>query len=280
MGAGLINLTLDGGDGNDTIIGSRGADMLIGGAGDDVITGGAGNDVAFMGDGNDTFIWNPGDGSDTVEGQGGTDTLVFNGSDANETITVVANGTRVLLTRDVGGVTMDINGVENIVIHASGGDDVIVAGNGLASLTSLTIDGGAGNDTITGGDGNDMLIGGDGNDTITGGRGNDVAQLGAGDDTFVWNPGDGSDTVEGQDGFDTLVFNGSNVGEHMDISANGGRVRLFRDVGNVTMDLNSVERIQLNALGGARQHRGQRPDRNRRNAGRHRSGIAARQRYR
>ena len=36
----------------------------------------------------------------------------------------------------------------------------------------------------------------------------------------------------------------------MDISANGGRVRLFRDVGNVTMDLNSVERIQLNALGG------------------------------
>ena len=37
----------------------------------------------------------------------------------------------------------------------------------------------------------------------------------------------------------------------MDISANGGRVRLFRDVGNVTMDLNGVEHIQLNALGGA-----------------------------
>ena len=47
------------------------------------------------------------------------------------------------------------------------------------------------------------------------------------------------------------MFNGSNVGENIDISANGGRVRLFRDVGNVTMDLNSVERIQLNALGGA-----------------------------
>jgi hypothetical protein len=28
-------------------------------------------------------------------------------------------------------------------------------------------------------------------------------------------------------------------------------VRLFRDVGNVTMDLNGVERIQLAALGGA-----------------------------
>ena len=78
-----------------------------------------------------------------------------------------------------------------------------------------------------------------------------MALLGAGNDTFVWNPGDGSDTVEGQDGTDTLVFNGSNVCENIDISANGGRARLSRDVGNIAMDLNSVEHIQLNTLGGA-----------------------------
>ena len=70
-----------------------------------------------------------------------------------------------------------------------------------------------------------MLIGGDGNDIVDGGRGNDVALLGAGDDTFVWNPGDGSDIVEGQGGTDTLLFNGANVAENIDISANGGRVR-------------------------------------------------------
>ncbi len=104
---------------------------------------------------------------------------------------------------------------------------------------------------LNGGDGNDTITGSQGNDTVTGGRGNDVAFLGTGDDTFVWNPGDGSDTVEGQGGFDTLQFNGSNVNENMDISANGSRVRLFRDVGNVTMDLNSVERVNLSALGGA-----------------------------
>ena len=119
------------------------------------------------------------------------------------------------------------------------------------ALIKLTVDGGAGNDTITGGDGNDMLLGGDGNDSITGGRGNDTALLGAGDDTFVWNPGDGSDTVEGQDGADTLVFNGANIAENIDISANGGRVRFTRDVANVTMDLNGVEHIEFNALGGA-----------------------------
>ena len=86
---------------------------------------------------------------------------------------------------------------------------------------------------------------------MIGGRGNDMAFLGAGDDTFVWNPGDGSDTVEGQGGTDTLQFNGSNVNENIDLSANGSRLRLFRDVGNVTMDVNGVEQVNVAALGGA-----------------------------
>ena len=75
--------------------------------------------------------------------------------------------------------------------------------------------------------------------------------MGAGDDTFVWNPGDGSDTVEGQSGYDTMLFNGANVNEKIDISANGSRVRFFRDVANITMDLNGVEGIDFKALGGA-----------------------------
>ena len=96
-----------------------------------------------------------------------------------------------------------------------------------------------------------MLLGGDGNDFVDGNQGNDVALLGAGDDVFQWDPGDGSDTVEGQAGIDTLDFNGANIAENIDISANGGRVRFFRDVANVTMDLNDVEGITFNALGGA-----------------------------
>jgi Ca2+-binding RTX toxin-like protein len=47
-----------------------------------------------------------------------------------------------------------------------------------------------------------------------------------------------------------MVFNGSNLSESIDISANGPRVRFFRDLGNITMDLNDVERIDFNALGG------------------------------
>src|SRR5205085_1057437 len=120
-----------------------------------------------------------------------------------------------------------------------------------ATLIGLTVDGGAGNDTITGGDGNDLLLGGDGNDLIVGGRGNDVALMGAGDDTFVWNPGDGSDIVEGQAGSDTMQFNGANIAEKIDLSANGGRLRFTRDVANITMDTNDVERVNFAALGGA-----------------------------
>src|SRR5204863_4190178 len=108
----------------------------------------------------------------------------------------------------------------------------------------------AGNDTITGGDGNDRLLGGDGNDVITGGRGNDVLIGGDGSDTFVWNPGDGSDVVEGQGGVDTLQFNGANVSEKIDLSANGSRLRLSRDVGNVTLDVNGVEQVNVAARGG------------------------------
>ncbi len=37
----------------------------------------------------------------------------------------------------------------------------------------------------------------------------------------------------------------------MDISANGGRARLFRDVGSITMDLDNVETIDVRAVGGA-----------------------------
>ena len=331
-------------DGNDTIaldetngalpnaalFGGNGNDVLIGGSGNDVVVGGAGSDTALLGAGNDTFFWNPGDGSDVVEGQAGTDRLDFAGANIAETFTISANGERVLFTRDVGTVTMDVNDVERIDVHALGGADTIVindltgtdlplagvavdlegalgtgvgdgqvdqvivngtAGDDAINLLSigggagilitgspapvaifhseatdqLTINGGAGGDvinasglnagqiglTLNGGAGNDVLFGSQGNDVVNGGAGNDAGFLGAGNDVFVWNPGDGSDTVEGQAGFDRLDFNGANIAEIFDISANGERVRFTRDIGTVTMDLNDVEQVDVHALGGA-----------------------------
>jgi hypothetical protein len=56
--------------------------------------------------------------------------------------------------------------------------------------------------------------------------------------------------VEGQAGFDTLDFNGNGANEIFDVSANGERVRFTRNVGNITMDLNDVEKVSIDALGG------------------------------
>ena len=104
---------------------------------------------------------------------------------------------------------------------------------------------------MNGGLGADLFLGSEGDDLVNGGDGNDTALMGAGDDTFVWNPGDDNDTLEGQAGSDTMLFNGANVAENITISPNGGRVRFLRNVANVVMDLNDVEAIDFNALGGA-----------------------------
>jgi Ca2+-binding RTX toxin-like protein len=126
------------------------------------------------------------------------------------------------------------------------GNDILTGGAGASTLS-----GGPGDDQLVGGSGAERLNGGDGNDRIDGNRGNDVAFMGDGDDTFVWDPGDGSDTVEGQDGRDTMLFNGANVAEKVDLSANGPRLRFFRDVANITMDTAGVERVDFKALGAA-----------------------------
>jgi Ca2+-binding RTX toxin-like protein len=117
---------IGGGDGNDTILGLAGVDLMDGGIGDDTITGGPGSEPNQQGsDGNDTFIWNPGDGSDSLVGGTGADTMVFNGAGANETFVVTAQGAGFRFTRDVGSIVMDATQVETLTVNALAGDDTV-----------------------------------------------------------------------------------------------------------------------------------------------------------
>lgn len=257
-GAGTNTLTggsgadfLFGGSSNDTLLGKGGNDFLFGGPGDDILTGGDGDDQAFGGAGQDRFDWNPGDDTDLNEGGGGNDLVLVNGGNGSEDFTTTANGTRVRFDRiNPAPFSLDIGTCEYLMLNANGGDDTFSATGNLAALIQITVDGGPGKDTLLGSNGADLLIGGDDDDFIDGNQGNDSIFMGAGNDTFQWDPGDGSDTVEGQAGTDTLIFNGSNANEIFDISANGARVQLNRNVGNIVMDLDDVENLQLNALGG------------------------------
>ena len=249
----VAHVVVKAGAGNDTLIGSAGASQLFGGDGNDFFIVGTGHDLLSGDAGDDRFVWTAGHGSATVDGGTGVDRVEVNGGTAAETflVGIGAAGHLSVSGNDGTPFAIDMSGVENVVVSAGAGDDTITAGNGLAALTQLTLDGGSGNDTITGGDANDILIGGAGNDVISGGRGNDLAQLSEGNDTFIWNPGDGSDSVDGSSGVDALQFNGSNVGERIDISANADHVRLSRDVGAATMDLVRVENINVSTIGGA-----------------------------
>jgi Ca2+-binding RTX toxin-like protein len=242
---------LQGQGGNDTLLGRGGVDLLFGGSENDTLTGGDADDQAFGQSGTDRMIWNPGDDTDLNEGGAGADTVEVNGGGGAEQFTTTANGTRVRFDRlNPAPFAIDIGTSENLVLNANGGDDSVSATGNLAALIGITVDGGTGNDTLLGSNGVDLLLGGDGNDFADGQQGNDTALLGAGDDSFQWDPGDGSDVVEGQDGSDRMLFNGSNGDEIMDASANGGRVRFTRNLGNIVMDLNDVESLVAKALGG------------------------------
>ena len=393
-------ITVNGAAGNDTLTGSAGTDTLIGGSGNDTVSGAFAADVEKGGAGNDTFVWNPGDRDDVVDGEAGTDGLAFNGSNIGENLDVSANGARVRVFRNIATVNLDVGGVERLAFDARGGTDVVVVndtagtdlqqteadfgyldgvvdqviargddgddavtvsgagvvtglggdigavngepgvdtvnvatlggadtitgGLGLASplevnadggdgpdtlhyagtggddtlqvvptgteLTTIgldatsrldsvaiedvrleglggadtiaslsqatyasqvTFDGGSGNDTLRGSGGGDSLLGGSGNDTVVPNRGNDAALLGAGNDVAQWNPGDGNDSLEGEAGADRVEFTTANIGETIDVSAAGERVRVQRNIANVTMDFDDVEALALRVLGGA-----------------------------
>ena len=287
MGAGADTFVWDPGDGSDAIRGRSGTDtMLFNGANaaERIDLSANGNRLRFFRDvgnitmdtngvervdfnalgGADLVTVNDLSGTDVTNfradlagtpggaGDGQIDRVIVNGTNRNDTIDVSGDASGVA----VSGLTTAV-AIQNhepndkLVVSGLGGNDGISAAALAAGVIDLTVDGGADNDTLAGGRGVEVHLGGDGNDSSDGNGGNDVALMGSGNDTFVWDPGDGSDTIEGQAGFDTMLFNGANASERIDVSANGERLRFFRDVANITMDVNDVEAVDFRALGGA-----------------------------
>ncbi|WP_315719821.1 MULTISPECIES: calcium-binding protein [unclassified Bradyrhizobium] len=195
---------------SDTLTGTSSADSIYGQAGDDTLIGGLANDTLQGGFGNDTYIFNRGDGQDTIfdngAGSGEINTLQFGTGIATAQVIVKEFGTGDLVLSITG--TTDKITLRNQLVSAAGGVDQVVFADGTvwsrATLLALataptsgndtfygdynanTLNGGAGNDTLSGGAGDDTLIGGTGNDTLSGGTGND---------TYVFNIGDGQDTI-------------------------------------------------------------------------------------
>ena len=186
-------------------------------------------------------------GTFKITGNGASDKLVL----------MVEAGLPGDLLADVGAdgtIDFSLNRSEFVAVDvdAGGGDDEVrIQSLGGIADEPITVNGAAGNDTLTGGAGNETLVGGSGNDTVAGGFGFDVVKGSAGNDTFAWNPGDRDDVVDGEAGTDTLAFHGASIAENLDVSANGARVRVFRNIANVNLDVGGVERIAFDPRGGA-----------------------------
>ena len=78
------NDDLDGGVGNDNLYGNGGDDELYGNDGNDDLDGGAGNDNLYGNDGNDELYGGAGD--DTMQGDAGADRYLFEVGDGEDTI--------------------------------------------------------------------------------------------------------------------------------------------------------------------------------------------------
>ncbi|WP_280513962.1 calcium-binding protein [Ruminiclostridium herbifermentans] len=196
---------------------------LYGTTGDDIFEGLGGNDYLSGGLGNDTYIFNRGDGQDTISDvdktDGNIDTIVFGenivGSDL--LFTRVGNNLKIIIDGTEDSITI-LNYYSNSwcaieqIRFADGtiwnketidSQPMYISGEGTINGTDIDeiIYGSKGKDIINSNGGNDIIDGKGGGDYINGGTGNDV---------YIFNLGYGVMTIEDYDetigNIDTIKF--------------------------------------------------------------------------
>jgi Ca2+-binding RTX toxin-like protein len=239
--------------------GDSAADSLVvnGTSADDVITltGIPGGVEAAVQGGATTRVIGLEAGLDHVytDGAGGADITEANGTSDSDGLAVTAAGPLVALGGSSFGPFVVETADEFVRLNGLGAGDTLSAVGDIASVTSLVLNGGDGNDTLLGGNGADVLNGGAGNDTLAGRIGPDQVNGESDDDDILWNPGDASDTAEGGPGSDRLTLSGANIGEIITVSANGNRARVTRNIGTVELSLGGVEAASFLVRGGGDQ---------------------------
>jgi Ca2+-binding RTX toxin-like protein len=142
---------VQGGASDDTLWGGLGADTLNGGAGADVISGGAGNDLIYGGDGNDYLEGQGGDnvlhgglGRDILESNGAGADLLY-GEDGDDylfldrTAKQAAAATGLFGGDGIDRVYLDFDNASTVTLDGGAGDDIVtiytVGTGGSAALT-------------------------------------------------------------------------------------------------------------------------------------------------
>jgi len=200
--------------GGTRLVGSDGDDILVGDSGNNVLVGGAGDDQLEGDEGNDVYVYELGDGNDTIQDRdfndGNIDIIRFGAGIAASDVGVSRTGTDLVLTIGSTGetITVELFGAgKYFAVERVEFDDGTVwdpayllqrlsGAPQVGSDEAGRLDAWAGMDeTLLGMGGDDYLAGEDGNDTLDGGTGNDYLYGRDGSDTYVFRRGDGQDTI-------------------------------------------------------------------------------------
>ncbi|MDZ8236317.1 MAG: calcium-binding protein [Nostoc sp. ChiQUE01a] len=222
-------------NGNNTLLGTTSADTINGKLGNDTITGNKANDILTGGGGKDRFVYNLGDGIDTITDFGGVgkgtnptapviaevDTIKFVGAGLTaRNLLLTQNGTNLEITFEgVAGTKIILNNfkledLENL--KASGSTPAIgnIIFDGQTSIVdsfnvldanstetsigiknTVTFLNDLANNITALDNSNDVVNGQGGNDKIDGKSGDDLLRGGAGNDTLIG--GAGNNTLNG-----------------------------------------------------------------------------------
>lgn len=246
--------TLYGRGGNDILDGMAGNDTLIGGTGDDYLNGGNGNDI---------YVYNLGDGKDTIEespdlirSYAEDDKLQFGEGISSEDLRLFYSGDDLVVTFASELLKPEI---ENQILIKNWyrqnpyskdypdrlntfvfADGTMLDIQGIFALMSTQEDdmirSFGDSFVIDGLSGNDSIIGSQGNDTLIGGAGDDYIDTGWGADTIEFNLGDGHDTIKLLWSTNTLKFGEGILPEDITTSADGN---------DLVININGMDSITL-----------------------------------
>jgi Ca2+-binding RTX toxin-like protein len=210
-----------------TLLGGAGNDAITGGYLGDVLSGGMGNDLLAGGAGDDTYVYNIGDGVDTILDTAtvtGPNSLVFGPAITPDMLSLGLGSLLIRVGTDGGAIRLQSFDPNNVYGSHAIENFRFADGERLtyADLIARGFDlfGTEGDDTITGTSVTDRIDGLAGDDRLLGG---------AGSDTYVFGPGSGQDLIReaaASGDMDTLQ-----------VLANPGDVRVTREAANVVVSL-------------------------------------------
>lgn len=180
----------------------------------------------------------------------GTGVVTFTAGAGNDTPLTFVNAAGVLThNRSDAGFNSFVD-----MDTATAGDQIVM----VASLTSLTVNAGAGDDTVVltgltgvaagttitvnGEDGNDILTGGPADEDFNGGAGNDLINPGAANGE--------ANTLNGGPDVDSLVLTGDLNANVVQVTGTGATLTIMIDAATSTATYSNLETVSLTGLAG------------------------------